>query len=414
MDDLTNQGIQALKGGEKARARSLFLSALEIDADNAQAWLWLSGAVEGEQDRLDCLEQVLRIDPNNQAAAKGVALLVGKGAVPAQLRGLPGKEADLQFREKNQGGWQHEIPEETPAAPMASMPEMAPESQNIIAPPETPGDEVNPAALSERSAAMETTPVPATGGKEQGEDDYKLPESFFQTAEAAEETFPEWMATLRSEDATLPPAAPPGQAESASAEVQASPLAAPIPAAGVQAPGETIPQMMETPVPAAMAAGPEEKTLFKIRPSLVTTIVVYGLGAIILFVAAMGLLLVITNPESGAVPIVGLILMVGLLIAMLGLLIWKSASHLMASYTFTNRRLYLEKGIFRRSRKSLPLPKIKSVTLQQGPLQKIIGVGNLTIHTEAPDGKDELTRLIDVPKGVQVIKRIDGARRDES
>jgi len=157
MDDLTNQGIQALKGGEKTRARSLFLAALEIDADNAQAWLWLSGAVESEQDRLDCLEQVLRIDPNNQAAAKGVASLVGKGIVPAELRGQPGEEANLPPQEKDQGAWQHEMPEETPAAPAASTPETTPESQNISAPSETRGEEEIPATPSETPVAMETT-----------------------------------------------------------------------------------------------------------------------------------------------------------------------------------------------------------------------------------------------------------------
>jgi membrane protein YdbS with pleckstrin-like domain len=450
MDDLTNQGIQALKGGEKDRARSLFLSALEIDADDARAWLWLSGAVESEQDRLDCLEQVIRIDPNNQAAAKGVALLVGKGIVPSELRGQPAEEATLPPQEKDQGGWQHEVPEETPAAPAAStpetapesqnisapsetpekeeipatpsetpaapaasMPETVPESQNISAPSETPEKEEIPATPSETPAAIETTPWPAAGGEEQEADTYKLPESFFQPLEATEEPFPGWMASLTTKDATLPPAVPLGQAESAHPEAQASPVAAPIPAAAVQAPGETIPQMMETPAPAAAAGRLEEKTLFKIRPSLVTTVFVYGLGAIILFVVTMGLLLVITNADSVPV-LIGLILVVCLLIAMLGLLIWESISRLMAGYTFTNWRLYMEQGVVRRSHKSIPLPKITSVTLQQGPLQKIIGIGNLTVHTEAPDGKEELTRMIDVPKAAQVINRIDGARRDES
>jgi ribosomal protein L12E/L44/L45/RPP1/RPP2/membrane protein YdbS with pleckstrin-like domain len=78
VDEITQQGIAALKAGDKARARFFLRSALESDLDNLQAWMWLSGAVELDDERLTCLQQVMRIDPGNPAAARGIALLTGK------------------------------------------------------------------------------------------------------------------------------------------------------------------------------------------------------------------------------------------------------------------------------------------------------------------------------------------------
>lgn len=79
MNPLTQDGIVALKAGDQARARQLFVAALQENGDDLQAWLWLSGAVESDVDRLECLEQVLRIDPSHALAAKGVAQLKAKG-----------------------------------------------------------------------------------------------------------------------------------------------------------------------------------------------------------------------------------------------------------------------------------------------------------------------------------------------
>ena len=78
MDELTNQGIEALKTGDRARARYLLRTALEKDLDNLQAWIWLSGAVELDDEKLECLQQVMRIDPGNPTAARGIARLTGR------------------------------------------------------------------------------------------------------------------------------------------------------------------------------------------------------------------------------------------------------------------------------------------------------------------------------------------------
>lgn len=75
MNELTQRGIQALKSGDRKTARELLGEAVKNDAQDLQAWLWLSGAVETDGERMQCLEEVLRIDPNNQSATRGLALL---------------------------------------------------------------------------------------------------------------------------------------------------------------------------------------------------------------------------------------------------------------------------------------------------------------------------------------------------
>ena len=74
-DDLLNQGITALKAGRKAEARALLARLLQQDPRDEQAWLWLSGAVETDEERRRCLERALALNPGNQAARRGLARL---------------------------------------------------------------------------------------------------------------------------------------------------------------------------------------------------------------------------------------------------------------------------------------------------------------------------------------------------
>ena len=78
MSDLVQQGIAAIKAGDKAEARQLLAQALRADPWNEQAWLWLSGAVESDDERLMCLNKVLEVNPGNGAAQRGVAMLQQK------------------------------------------------------------------------------------------------------------------------------------------------------------------------------------------------------------------------------------------------------------------------------------------------------------------------------------------------
>ena len=76
------QAIGAAKAGRKEEARRLLEAVLDADDRNEQAWLWMSGVVDSDEERIICLENVLTINPNNETAKKGLAAL---GAEPVPL-----------------------------------------------------------------------------------------------------------------------------------------------------------------------------------------------------------------------------------------------------------------------------------------------------------------------------------------
>jgi hypothetical protein len=73
--DLVQAGIAALKSGRKADARFLLEQALEVDPQSEQSWLWLSGAVDTDEERRFCLTQVLSINEWNPVAETGLKKL---------------------------------------------------------------------------------------------------------------------------------------------------------------------------------------------------------------------------------------------------------------------------------------------------------------------------------------------------
>ena len=73
--ELLRAGIEAAKAGERERARELLTQVVDQDEYNLAAWLWLSGVVAEAEEREICLENVLTIDPGNEAARKGLERL---------------------------------------------------------------------------------------------------------------------------------------------------------------------------------------------------------------------------------------------------------------------------------------------------------------------------------------------------
>jgi hypothetical protein len=72
---LLHEGIAAAKRGDKATASDRLQQVVELDERNEQAWLWLSGVVDSQEDIQICLENVLEINPNNTRAAAGLRWL---------------------------------------------------------------------------------------------------------------------------------------------------------------------------------------------------------------------------------------------------------------------------------------------------------------------------------------------------
>ncbi len=68
MDDLIQQGITANKAGKKDEARKYFIAAIKENRDNEYAWQYMYNVANGDKERLSCLQQILRINPQNEKA----------------------------------------------------------------------------------------------------------------------------------------------------------------------------------------------------------------------------------------------------------------------------------------------------------------------------------------------------------
>ncbi|GAB4450367.1 MAG: hypothetical protein OHK0041_12280 [Anaerolineales bacterium] len=78
-DVLFQEAVDALRGGNKARARELLTGLLKDNQTNPEYWTWLSAAMETPKERMYCLQTALKLDPAHVAAKRGLILL---GALP--------------------------------------------------------------------------------------------------------------------------------------------------------------------------------------------------------------------------------------------------------------------------------------------------------------------------------------------
>ena len=134
---LLRQGIAAARGGDKETARNLLTRVIEQDENNASAWLWLSGVVESLDDQQVCLENVLALDPHNEAAREGLQQVRSQKASSvytppliseSRSRGKPLTPAAVMLRGTRP---EPEPPQAAPAivSPLLSMmPQAGPES----------------------------------------------------------------------------------------------------------------------------------------------------------------------------------------------------------------------------------------------------------------------------------------------
>jgi hypothetical protein len=72
MDRWTRLGIEAYRSGNRAQAQRFFRYALMENPDDVRCWLWLVEVVDTDVERIHCLEQVLKIDPNHALARKAL------------------------------------------------------------------------------------------------------------------------------------------------------------------------------------------------------------------------------------------------------------------------------------------------------------------------------------------------------
>lgn len=70
--DFTEQGVAALKEGDKSRAHDLLRQAVELDSMNAKAWYFLSRTQTSTAEQRVSLQKALEIMPNNKPAREAL------------------------------------------------------------------------------------------------------------------------------------------------------------------------------------------------------------------------------------------------------------------------------------------------------------------------------------------------------
>jgi tetratricopeptide (TPR) repeat protein len=59
--------------GQRAEAYHLLVRATELDPTNIDGWLWRASVAEQNVEMIQCFEQMLKLDPQNQIAKTGIA-----------------------------------------------------------------------------------------------------------------------------------------------------------------------------------------------------------------------------------------------------------------------------------------------------------------------------------------------------
>lgn len=73
MDSRLPVAIEKIQTGENIEAVGLLREILLADSQSADAWYWLSRCVENPNQRNECLQRALRIDPQHALAAREMA-----------------------------------------------------------------------------------------------------------------------------------------------------------------------------------------------------------------------------------------------------------------------------------------------------------------------------------------------------
>ncbi len=78
-DAVFQEAVEALREGNKTKARELLTGLLKTDQSNATYWVWMSATVDSTKERIYCLQTAFKLDPENATAKRGLILL---GALP--------------------------------------------------------------------------------------------------------------------------------------------------------------------------------------------------------------------------------------------------------------------------------------------------------------------------------------------
>ena len=79
MADYLQQAIAAIKSGDRTTGKRLLIDeVLRTNPRDEIAWLWMTQTVESDDERMNYLRNVLKINPHNERARQGMAAIQQK------------------------------------------------------------------------------------------------------------------------------------------------------------------------------------------------------------------------------------------------------------------------------------------------------------------------------------------------
>jgi hypothetical protein len=70
--DLLQEGITAVRNGNKKQGAEKLMELVKQDSRNAEAWFWLAAATDNQEEAAQCLRRALRIDPGHTRAKQAL------------------------------------------------------------------------------------------------------------------------------------------------------------------------------------------------------------------------------------------------------------------------------------------------------------------------------------------------------
>lgn len=78
--ELLRAGIEAVRAGQRQKARALLVQVLKADPRSELAWMWMVSAVDTDKERHFCLAKILEINPGNARARQMLQRIEQSGA----------------------------------------------------------------------------------------------------------------------------------------------------------------------------------------------------------------------------------------------------------------------------------------------------------------------------------------------
>lgn len=100
--DILQQANDLFKAGDKERAGKILSDIVRLDPTNADAWYYLALCIDNKENKLNCLQKVLEIEPDHVKAQKMIIFL--KPAVPIQKM-----QSEYQPQQKVRDGYKKQV-----------------------------------------------------------------------------------------------------------------------------------------------------------------------------------------------------------------------------------------------------------------------------------------------------------------